>query len=93
MKKLPSLLALLLIAFFTNSCSVYNFTGTGKIDAKTFEVKNFKNYASYIEPGVDRAFTIELQRLIQNQTNLNFVNNDGDLKYEGENYLGFSTRA
>ena len=95
MKKLPSLLALLLIAFFTNSCSVYNFTGTGKIDAKTFEVKNFKNYASYIEPGVDRAFTIELQRLIQNQTNLNFVNNDGDLKYEGEitDYRVYPTTA
>jgi hypothetical protein len=63
---------------------VYNFTGTGKIDAKTFEVKNFKNYAAYVEPGIDRIFTLQLQNLIQNQTNLNFVNNNGDLTYEGE---------
>lgn len=94
MKKLYSLLALLCLFTF-NSCSVYNFTGTGKIDAKTFEVKNFKNYAIYVEPGVDRAFTLELQNLIQNQTNLNFVNSDGDLKYEGEitDYRVFPTTA
>ena len=95
MKKLTSFLALIITLFLTNSCSVYNFTGTGKIDAKTFELKNFKNYANYVEPGVDRAFTIELQRLIQNQTNLNFVNSDGDLKYEGEitDYRVFPTTA
>ena len=94
MKKIY-LLLLVTILFTTNSCSVYNFTGTGKIDAKTFEVKNFKNYAIYVEPGVDRAFTIELQRLIQNQTNLNFVNTDGDLTYEGEitDYRVFPTTA
>ena len=94
MKKIY-LLLLIITLLVTNSCSVYNFTGTGKIDAKTFEVKNFKNYAIYVEPGVDRAFTIELQRLIQNQTNLNFVNNDGDLKYEGEitDYRVFPTTA
>lgn len=95
MKKLYSLFAVILTVFLTNSCSVYNFTGTGKIDAKTFEVKNFKNYAIYVEPGVDRAFTLELQNLIQNQTNLNFVNSDGDLKYEGEitDYRVFPTTA
>lgn len=94
MKKIHLLLALFFL-FTLNSCSVYNFTGTGKIDAKTFEVKNFKNYAIYVEPGVDRAFTIELQQLIQNQTNLNFVNSDGDLKYEGEitDYRVFPTTA
>lgn len=94
MKKIY-LLAFLIILFTTNSCTVYNFTGTGKIDAKTFEVKNFKNYAAYVEPGIDRAFTLQLQNLIQNQTNLNFVNSDGDLKYEGEivDYRQFPTTA
>lgn len=72
------------ILFCFSDCSVYNFTGTGKIDAKTFQVNFFQNYASVIEPGIDRTFTLNLQDLIQNQTNLNLVNSGGDLVYEGE---------
>lgn len=67
-----------------SGCSVYNFTGTGKIDAKTFQVSFFPNNAELIEPGLDRTFTLALQDLIQNQTNLNLVKNNGDLTYEGE---------
>jgi len=83
MKKLH-LLLLLLVLFISNSCSVYNFTGTGKIDAETFQVGFFQNNAELIEPGIDRTFTLELQDLIQNQTNLNLVLNGADLSYEGE---------
>lgn len=83
MKKIY-LLATLIVLFATNSCSVYNFTGTGKIDAKTFQVGFFQNNAELIEPGIDRRFTLELQDLIQNQTNLNLVKNGADLSYEGE---------
>ena len=72
------------IAFSLNSCSVYNFTGTGKIDAKTYQVNYFQNNAPLIEPGSERTFTQKLQNLIQNQTNLNLVNSGGDLLYEGE---------
>jgi len=72
------------IAFSLNSCSVYNFTGTGKIDAKTYQVNYFQNNAPLIEPGIERTFTQKLQNLIQNQTNLNLVNSNGDLVYEGE---------
>ena len=67
-----------------SGCSVYNFTGTGKIDAKTFQVNFFPNNAELIEPGLDRTFTLALQDLIQNQTNLNLIKNNGDLTYEGE---------
>ncbi|MFE3846639.1 LptE family protein [Flavobacterium sp. LB3P45] len=75
---------LILIIFSINSCSVYNFTGTGKIDAKTFQVNFFQNNAELIEPGIDRTFTLALQDIIQNQTNLNLVKNGADLTYEGE---------
>lgn len=68
----------------TNSCSIYNFTGTGKIDAKTFQVNFFQNNAELVQPGIDRTFTLALQDLIQNQTNLNLVKNGGDLTYQGE---------
>ncbi|WP_372472568.1 LptE family protein [Capnocytophaga sp. ARDL2] len=67
-----------------NACHIYNFTGTGKIDAKTFQVNNFQNNAALIEPGVDRQFTIALQELIQNQTPLSITTTNGDLLYEGE---------
>lgn len=73
------------ISLFFTSCSVkYNFTGTGKIDAKTFQVNKFLNNAQIVEPGVDRDFTLKLQDLIQNQTNLSLTNSNGDLLYEGE---------
>ena len=79
-----SYLLLLTIALGINGCSVYNFTGTGKIDAKTFQVNYFQNNAPLIEPGIERTFTQRLQNLIQNQTNLNLVSTGGDLIYEGE---------
>ncbi|WP_306353169.1 LptE family protein [Flavobacterium sp. '19STA2R22 D10 B1'] len=75
--------ASLLFLTFSN-CSYYNFTGTGKIDAKTFQVNYFQNNADLIEPGIERIFTIRLQDLIQNQTNLSLTNSGGDLTYEGE---------
>ena len=83
MKKIKHIL-IIMFAFSANSCSVYNFTGTGKIDAKTFQVSYFQNISELIEPGIDRDFTLRLQNLIQNQTNLNLKTADGDLVYEGE---------
>ena len=77
------IIALLILLTFSN-CSVYNFTGTGKIDAKSFQVNYFQNNSPLIEPGIERIFTQRLQNLIQNQTNLNLTNSNGDLVYEGE---------
>jgi hypothetical protein len=37
-----------------------------------------------IEPAIDRTFTLTLQDIIMNQTNLNLVKSGGDLVYEGE---------
>lgn len=70
--------------FSVSSCKYYNFTGTGKIDANTFQVNYFQNNAPLVEPGIERTFTLELQEIIQNQTNLNLVSQGGDLLYEGE---------
>jgi hypothetical protein len=83
MNKLKFLLVLL-IALTLNSCGPYNFTGTGKIDAKTFQVNYFQNNAPLVQPGIERTFTLKLQDIIQNQTNLNLVRTNGDLTYEGE---------
>ena len=84
MKKIKNIALFALIVLVFNSCSVYNFTGTGKIDAKTFQVNYFQNTAELIEPGIERTFTLRLQDLIRNQTNLSLTNSGGDLVYEGE---------
>lgn len=84
MKRILIITLLFASTFITNSCKYYNFTGTGKIDAKTFQVNYFQNNAELIEPGIERDFTLALQDLIQNQTNLNLVTSGGDLRYEGE---------
>ncbi len=82
--KTKSLFLLLCCCMLLSSCKYYNFTGTGKIDAKTFQVNYFQNTAAFVEPGIERTFTLALQDLIQNQTNLSLTNNGGDLIYEGE---------
>ena len=66
------------------SCGLYSFTGADTGNAETFQVNFFQNNADLVEPGIDRAFTISLQDLIQNQTSLSLVNNNGDLIFEGE---------
>lgn len=83
MKHIKFLIAIIFLIIF-NSCSVYNFTGTGKIDANSFQVNYFQNNADLIEPGIEITFTRRLQDLIQNQTNLSLTNSGGDLVYEGE---------
>jgi hypothetical protein len=77
-------IVVLIIAITLNSCSVYNFTGAGPIDAKTFQVNYFQNNAPLVQPGIERTFTLKLQEILQNQTNLNLTNTNGDLFYEGE---------
>jgi len=70
-------------------CGAYNFTGGDVGTATSFQVNYFQNYASQspgstFEPGLDRDFTLALQDLILNQTNLDLRNSDADLLYEGE---------
>ncbi|MEC4114494.1 LPS assembly lipoprotein LptE [Myroides pelagicus] len=82
--RIKNLLLILLTVVFFNSCKYYNFTGTGKINADSFQVNYFQNNADLVEPGIERTFTMSLQDLIQNQTSLSLTNEGGDLIYEGE---------
>ena len=66
-------------------CGTYSFTGISiSPETKTFQVNYFQNTSALIEPGIDRDFTITLQDLILNQTNLGLVKSNGDILYEGE---------
>ena len=75
-------LVLCSVAFF--GCGPYSFTGIQDLKAETFQVNYFQNTANLIEPGLDRDFTLALQDLIVNQTNLNLTTTNADLVYEGE---------
>ena len=76
---------LLGLLFWTvQSCGIYSFSGADVGNASTFQVNHFQNAAAIVEPGIDRTFTRQLEDLIQSQTNLNLVESNGDLIYEGE---------
>lgn len=86
---IPAALLLLSCTLFVQ-CGIYSFTGASiPAGTETFQVNYFINEAgnrpgSTVEPGLDQEFTIALQDLILNQTNLNLVKVNGHLVYEGE---------
>lgn len=80
----------LLVFASLSQCGIYSFTGASiPAGTETFQVNYFINEAgnrpgSTIEPGLDQEFTIALQDLLMNQTNLTLVTSNADLIYEGE---------
>lgn len=78
-------LLLIVSSFLLTDCGFYSFTGVQDLSGvETFQVNYFQNTSLLVEPGLDRDFTLALQDLIINQTNLSLVNSNGDLVYEGE---------
>lgn len=76
---------IIIATFLFVSCGIYSFTGASiPAGTETYQVNQFENTALLVEPGLNRDFKIELEDLIQNQTNLNLVPSGGDLIYEGE---------
>lgn len=68
-----------------SGCGAYSFTGISlSSETKTFQVNYFQNISALIEPGIERDFTLALQDVILNQTNLDLVKSNGDILYEGE---------
>ena len=83
-------LSLLFFVVLVKSCGIYSFTGASiPAGTETFQVNYFENIAgnrpgSTIEPELDRDFTLALQDILINQTNLNLTNTNGDLVFDGE---------
>ena len=81
---------LFLLSLMIFGCGVYSFTGASIPEGtETFQVNYLKMLQAIdqdqpLKPGLDQEFTIALQDLILNQTNLNLVTSNGDLVYEGE---------
>ena len=81
---------ILLIVLHIHGCGNYSFTGasipegTKSFQVNLFENNSGNNVGSIFEPGLDRDFTIALQNILENQTNLEMLQSNGDLVYEGE---------
>ena len=67
---------ILLIVLHVHGCGNYSFTGasipegTKSFQVNLFENNSGNNVGSIFEPGLDRDFTIALQNILENQTNL-----------------------
>lgn len=66
------------------SCKFYSFTGGNVGKAKTLQVDFFPNRAPLVEPTLSQRFTLQLQDLFLQQTNLTLTKNNGDLYFSGE---------
>ncbi len=67
-----------------SGCGVYSFSGGSVGDAKTINVAYFPNNANFVEPTLSQKITENLREIFLRQTNLNLVNEDADLTFEGE---------
>ena len=89
MIKYIKLYILFIVCVISVSCGVYSFTGASIPEGtETFQVNYFDNFAgnrpgSTVEPGLDQEFTVALQDLILNQTNLNLIKRKGPLRKIG----------
>lgn len=84
MKKIVVCIIIIFFAIFGNSCGFYSFTGASiPPEAETVSISYFPNQAQIINPTLSQRFTEELQDKFTRQTNLNLIESNGDLHFEG----------
>lgn len=83
----------LLLVFTVTGCKIsYSLSGASiSPDVKTISVQFFPNRAEIIQPNLSQDFTDALKDRFKAQTNLNLVNNQGDVDFSGE-IIGYSTQ-
>ncbi|MDR0612106.1 MAG: LPS assembly lipoprotein LptE [Dysgonamonadaceae bacterium] len=73
------------MALFPACRGGYSFTGTSiSPDVKTIRIDYFQNMAPTVMPTLSNTFTEALVTKFRRQTKLEFVNDGGDLYFEGE---------
>ncbi len=83
MKKI-FLAGILIFLLSVQSCGIYSFSGVNiEPDVKTFTVLPFQNSARLVIPGFSEEFRLALTDKIQNMSNLDYANQNGDLIYSG----------
>lgn len=79
------MLFLLLPFIVATGCKIsYSFTGASiSPDVKTYSIYNFPNRAKLINPTLSDYFVEQMREKYTRQTSLNYVNEGGDLEFEG----------
>ena len=75
-----------------NSCGVYSFTGASiSPEVKSVSIDYFPSYAPLAPANLPQTFTEALRELFISRTNLDLLNKNGDIRFEG--YIsGYQTR-
>jgi len=92
MKHLKNIFLFAIVCLTLQNCGIYSFTGIAlHSDDKTITVKYFPNRAELVNANLSQVFTEGLKDRFVSQTNLEFVNINGDLQFEGE-IVGYNTK-
>lgn len=81
--RLKLIIITIITSIILTGCGIYSLSGA-KIDAKTIQIDYFPNNASLVEPSLSQKFTLALQDLFLQQSNLSLVKSGGELQFEGE---------
>lgn len=74
---------IVLTSLTLTNCGIYSLSGA-KIEADSIQISFFPNNASNVQPTLSQKFTLSLQDLFLQRTNLNLVKTGGELQFEGE---------
>lgn len=67
-----------------SSCGVYTFTGADiHPEIKTISISYFQNQAALVQPILSQRFTEALQDRFIQQTSLDIISTEGDIKFDG----------
>jgi len=80
------LLSLITVLLFSPGCSIkYSFSGASiSPDVKTISIQYFQNRASLVQPSLSQDLTDALIDKCRAETDLKFINDVGDVNFEGE---------
>jgi outer membrane lipopolysaccharide assembly protein LptE/RlpB len=85
------LLLLLPAILLLSGCGIYSLTGASvPPEAKTISIQYFPNKSALVEPTLSPVFTNLLRDKFTSQLNLDMVDRNGDLAFEGE-IVGYKT--
>src|SRR5690606_10975365 len=92
MKQWIGWFCILTFASFIAGCNVYSFTGASiSPEVQSVAIQYFPNNAPIVNPNLSSSFTERLKEKFITQTNLNLVENQGDLNFSGA-ITGYSTQ-
>ncbi|MBC8464146.1 MAG: LptE family protein [Bacteroidetes bacterium] len=74
----------LISSVLLSACGIYSFTGASiSPEVETVSIAYFPNNAPMVQPTLSNTFTESLKDKFISQTNLDLLNNNGDLHFEG----------